>query len=95
MVSLLPDSSDAVFRALADPNRRRMLDLIKSSPGLNVNELTESFTFSRFSVMKHLRVLRAADLVLSRRIGKERRLFLNPVPLQIIVDRWLSRYSAR
>ncbi|HMR06688.1 MAG TPA: metalloregulator ArsR/SmtB family transcription factor [Polyangiaceae bacterium] len=95
MTELVPDPSDAVFRALADPNRRRMLDLIRATPGLNVNTLTESFVFSRFSVMKHLRVLRAADLVLSRRIGKERRLFLNPVPLQIIHDRWLRQYSDR
>ena len=91
---LVPDVSDSVFRALADPNRRRMLDLIKETPGLNVNELTASFDFTRFSVMKHLRILRRADLVLSRRIGKERRLFLNPVPLKIIYDRWLSQYNA-
>ncbi|MEZ4219393.1 MAG: metalloregulator ArsR/SmtB family transcription factor [Polyangiaceae bacterium] len=94
-MTLLPDPSDAVFRALADPNRRRMLDLIHEQPGINVGELTAHFPYSRFAVMKHLRQLRAADLVVSRRVGKARRLFLNPVPLKIIHDRWLSTYSAR
>ncbi len=90
-----PDPTDAVFRALADPSRRRMLDLIKQRPGLNVNDLTEHFAFTRFAVMKHLRVLRGADLVLSRRVGKERKLFLNPIPIQSVYDRWISQYSAR
>lgn len=72
-----------------------MLDLIQQRPGLNVNDLTEHFAFSRFAVMKHLKVLREADLVLSRRVGKERKLFLNPVPIQSVYDRWISHYSVR
>jgi uncharacterized protein YndB with AHSA1/START domain len=86
-------TTDRTFRALADPGRRRMLDLLKARPGMNVSELTEHFEYSRFGVMKHLKILEAADLVVSRREGKQRRLYLNAVPIQTIHDRWISSYS--
>jgi uncharacterized protein YndB with AHSA1/START domain/DNA-binding transcriptional ArsR family regulator len=85
---------DAVFRALADPSRRRILDLLKARPGTTVGELGERFAFSRFAVMKHLRVLEQVGLVVPKREGKTKRLYLNAVPIQTIYDRWISRYSA-
>jgi uncharacterized protein YndB with AHSA1/START domain/predicted transcriptional regulator len=85
---------DAVFRALADPSRRRILDLLKARPGTTVGELGERFEFSRFAVMKHLRVLEEVGLVVPRREGKSKRLYLNAVPIQTIYDRWISQYSA-
>jgi DNA-binding transcriptional ArsR family regulator len=88
-------STDAVFRALADPSRRQILDLLKARPGMNVSDLTEHFEFSRFAVMKHLRVLEEASLVVRRRDGKSKRLYLNAIPIQTIYDRWISQYSAR
>jgi uncharacterized protein YndB with AHSA1/START domain/predicted transcriptional regulator len=87
-------ASDAVFRTLADPSRRRMLDLLKARPGLTVGELGEYFEFSRFAVMKHLRILERNGLVVPRREGKTKRLYLNAVPIQMIYDRWISQYSA-
>ena len=87
-------SDDAVFRALADPSRRRILDLLKARPGTTVGELGERFEFSRFAVMKHLRVLEEVGLVVPRREGKSKRLYLNAVPIQTIYDRWISQYSA-
>jgi uncharacterized protein YndB with AHSA1/START domain/predicted transcriptional regulator len=85
---------DLAFKALADPSRRRMLDLLRAQPGLTVSALTEHFEVSRFAVMKHLRVLEAASLVISRRQGRTRRLYLNAVPIQTIYDRWTSQFSA-
>lgn len=87
-------ASDSVFRALADPSRRRILDLLKAKPGLTVGELGEDFEFSRFAVMKHLRILERNGLVVPRREGKMKRLYLNAVPIQTIYDRWISQYSA-
>jgi uncharacterized protein YndB with AHSA1/START domain/DNA-binding transcriptional ArsR family regulator len=85
---------DSVFRALADPSRRRMLDLLKSRPGTTVGELDREFDFTRFALMKHLRVLEDVGLVVGKREGKTKRLYLNAVPIQTIHDRWISRYSA-
>jgi uncharacterized protein YndB with AHSA1/START domain len=85
---------DPLFRALADPSRRRVLDLLKARPGTTVGELTGQFEFSRFAVMKHLRILEETGLVVSRRDGRVKRLYLNAVPIQTIYDRWISRYSA-
>lgn len=88
-----PDTT-AIFRALADPSRRRILDLLKAHPGSSVGELATHFGFSRFAVMKHLRVLEEVGLVAPRREGKTKRLYLNVVPIQTIYDRWISQYSA-
>ena len=85
---------DPLFRALADPSRRRILDLLKARPGTTVGELGERFSFSRFAVMKHLRILEEVGLVVHRREGKSKRLYLNAVPIQTIHDRWISQYSA-
>ena len=89
------DPLDGVFKALADPSRRRMLDLLRARPGMTVGQLGEHFEFSRFAVMKHLRILEAVGLVVARREGRTKRLHLNPIPIQDIHDRWLSRYAAQ
>ena len=86
--------TDAVFRALADPSRRRILDLVKATPGLTVGRLGERFEFSRFAVMRHLKILEGVGLVVPRREGKTKRLYINAVPIQTIYDRWISQYSA-
>jgi DNA-binding transcriptional ArsR family regulator len=91
-----PPTSDAelddVWRALSNPVRRRMLDLLAQGP-LTTGELTERFPdLSRFAVMQHLKVLERAELVLPRRSGRERHNYMNPVPVQRIYERWVSRY---
>ena len=94
---MLPDTSfdlDPVFRAVADPSRRRILDLLKARPGITVGQLGDQFAFSRFAVMKHLKILEEVGLVIHRREGKSKRLYLNAVPIQTIYDRWISQYSA-
>ena len=85
---------DAVFHALASPHRRRILDIVAAMPGCNVNDVCKYFEMSRIGVMKHLRVLEAADLIISRKSGRARELFFNAVPIQLIYDRWTSQYSA-
>ena len=85
---------DPIFRALADPSRRQMLDLLKAQPGLTVGQLAEHFAFSRFGAMKHLRLLEEVGLVVPRREGKTKRLYLNVIPIQAMYDRWISQYSA-
>ncbi len=83
---------DPVWKALANPIRRRMLDLLREGP-LTTSELSDLFAdLSRFAVMQHLRVLVEADLVVARRSGRRRHNHLNPVPIQRIHDRWVSRY---
>ena len=89
------DSADKVFRALADPSRRRMLDLVKATPGITVSALAEAFDFTRYAVMKHLKVLEDAEVIVPRRNGKTKELYLNAIPIQTIYDRWISQYSAR
>jgi DNA-binding transcriptional ArsR family regulator len=85
---------DAVFQALAHESRRRMLDLVKESPGIGVGALASEFDVSRIAVMKHLQVLEQAGLVVSEKDGRTRRLYFNAVPIQMIHDRWTSEYSA-
>lgn len=85
---------DAVFRALASEPRRRILDIVKNRPGCNVNDVCESFDMSRIAVMKHLRLLEEAELILSEKVGRERRMYHNAVPIQMIYDRWTTEYSA-
>jgi DNA-binding transcriptional ArsR family regulator len=89
-----PDSMNAVFEALASPARRKMLDIIKDRAGCSVNDVCGYFEFSRIAVMKHLGVLAKADLIVSRKEGRTRELYFNPVPIQMIYDRWTSDYSA-
>ncbi len=83
-----------VFRALADPNRRTLLDALRERDGQALGELEERLPgMTRFGVMKHLRILEAASLVTTRRDGRRKLHFLNPVPIQLIADRWISRYA--
>ncbi|MBM4184943.1 MAG: helix-turn-helix transcriptional regulator [Gemmatimonadetes bacterium] len=83
-----------VFDALGNATRRRILDLIKSAPGCTVGELASHFDTTRIAVMHHLRQLEECDLVMSRKVGRTRRLYHNPVPIQLIYDRWTTEYSS-
>ena len=85
---------DAVFRALGSPIRRRILDIVKESPGCHVNDVCAYFDMSRIAVMKHIRVLERADLIHSKKVGRLRKMYLNVVPIQMIHDRWTSEYGA-
>jgi DNA-binding transcriptional ArsR family regulator len=89
-----PDSMDAVFRALASPQRRRILDVVKNAPGCSVNDVCTHFDTSRIAVMKHLKVLEEANLIHSEKKGRTRELYHNAVPIQLIYDRWTTEYSA-
>ena len=84
---------DAVFQALAHRDRRRILDIVKESPGCTVGDVSSRFATSRIAVMKHLRVLEEAGLLVSEQDGRRRRLYHNTVPIQMIYDRWTSAYS--
>jgi DNA-binding transcriptional ArsR family regulator len=85
---------DKVFSALAHPARRRILDLLQRSPGSSIAGLGRHFRMSDVAVLKHVAVLRSAGLVHSERRGRERRLYFNIVPIQLVYDRWTDRYSA-
>jgi uncharacterized protein YndB with AHSA1/START domain len=84
---------DAVFRALADPTRRSLLDELFERDGQTLSELEQRLPMTRFGVMKHLRVLEEANLVTTRRRGREKLHFLNPVPIRLVHDRWVSKYA--
>ena len=85
---------DEVFKALADPTRRALLDLLFEQDGQTLTALESRLPMTRFGVMKHLRVLEEANLVVARRRGREKLHFLNPVPIRLIHDRWVSKYAA-
>src|SRR5450631_1530971 len=84
---------DAVFRALADPTRRGLLDELFREDGQTLSALGARFDITRFGVMKHLRQLEEAGLVVSKRRGREKLHFLNPVPIRLVHDRWVSKYA--
>lgn len=84
---------DEVFRALADPTRRSLLDELFREDGQTLSALEERFPMTRFGIMKHLRVLEEAGLVVTRRRGREKLHFLNPVPIRLVHDRWVSKYA--
>jgi DNA-binding transcriptional ArsR family regulator len=84
---------DRVFKALADPTRRYLLDRLFERDGRSLGELESELEMTRFGVMKHLRVLEEAGLVVSRRSGREKLHFLNPVPIRLIHDRWIDKYT--
>jgi DNA-binding transcriptional ArsR family regulator len=86
---------DHVFKALADPTRRFLLDLLFQRDGRTLKELESGLAMTRFGVMKHLRILEDAGLVVARRSGREKLHFLNPVPIQMIHDRWMGKYRER
>jgi len=83
---------DRVFKALADPTRRFLLDRLFARDGRSLTELESELEMTRFGVMKHLRVLEGAGLVVTRREGREKRHYLNPVPIRLIHDRWIDKY---
>jgi DNA-binding transcriptional ArsR family regulator len=86
---------DRVFKALADPTRRFLLDQLFLRDGRTLIELESELEMTRFGVMKHLRVLEDAGLVVTRRSGREKLHFLNPVPIRLIHDRWIDKYTER
>jgi len=96
MVTYYPRmDDDGVFRALADPTRRFLLDLLFERDGRTLSELDAELEMTRFGVMKHLRVLEEAGLVVTRRQGREKLHFLNPVPIRQVHDRWIDKYTER
>ena len=89
-------SDDArVFKALADPTRRLLLDRLYERDGRTLTELESHVEMTRFGVMKHLRTLEDAGLVVTRKSGREKLHFLNPVPIRLIHDRWIDKYTER
>jgi DNA-binding transcriptional ArsR family regulator len=86
---------DRVFRALADPTRRLLLDRLFERDGRTLTELESELEMTRFGVMKHLRVLEDAGVVATRKRGREKLHFLNPVPIRLIHDRWIDKYTER
>jgi DNA-binding transcriptional ArsR family regulator len=84
---------DAVFKALADPTRRSLLDELFKQDGQSLSALERRLPMTRFGVMKHLKVLEKARLVTTKRRGREKLHFLNPVPIRLVHDRWVSKYA--
>jgi DNA-binding transcriptional ArsR family regulator len=89
------NDDDRVFKALADPTRRFLLDQLFTRDGRTLTDLEAGLEMTRFGVMKHLRVLEDAGLVVARRSGREKLHFLNPVPIRLIHDRWIDKYTER
>ncbi len=89
------NDDDRVFKALADPTRRFLLDVLFAQDGRTLTDLEAGLEMTRFGVMKHLRVLEDAGLVVTRRSGREKLHFLNPVPIRLIHDRWIDKYTER
>jgi DNA-binding transcriptional ArsR family regulator len=85
--------TDLLFKALADPSRRKLLDVLHAHDGRTLNELCEHLDMSRQGVTQHLDVLEAANLVATARRGREKLHFLNPVPLQEIYERWIAKFE--
>lgn len=92
MVGAVADD-DLVFKALADPTRRHLLDQLFVRDGRTLSDLESSVDMTRFGVMKHLRLLEEAGLVVTRRSGREKLHFLNPVPIRQVHDRWIDKYT--
>jgi DNA-binding transcriptional ArsR family regulator len=84
---------DEVFKALGDPTRRDLLDQLFKQDGQTLSALEGRLPMSRFGVMKHLKVLEEANLVVTRRRGREKLHFLNPVPIRLVYERWVSKYA--
>jgi DNA-binding transcriptional ArsR family regulator len=84
---------DRVFKALADPTRRYLLDLLFEREGRTLTELESEIDMTRIGVMKHLRILEEAGLVVTERSGREKFHFLNPVPIRLVHDRWIDKYT--
>ena len=86
---------ELAFKALADPSRRALLDRLFERDGQTLSELCDRAEMTRFGVMKHLRILEAAGLVTTRRVGRAKFHYLNPVPIRLIHDRWIDKYTER
>jgi DNA-binding transcriptional ArsR family regulator len=86
---------DRVFKGLADPTRRFLLDRLYERDGRTLSELESELEMTRFGVMKHLRLLEDAGLVVTRRSGREKLHYLNPMPIRMIHDRWINKYRER
>jgi DNA-binding transcriptional ArsR family regulator len=86
---------DLVFKALGDPTRRFLLDLLFERDGRTLGELESGLEMTRFGVMKHLKVLEEAGLVVSKKSGREKLHFLNPVPIRLNHDRWIDKFTER
>jgi DNA-binding transcriptional ArsR family regulator len=93
MVTYSDPMIDEVFKALADPTRRRLLDELFEQDGQTLSALEQRLPMTRFGVAKHLKVLEGAGLVTTRRRGREKLHFLNPVPIREVHDRWVSKYA--
>ena len=89
-----PESMDLVFQALANDKRRKLLDYIKEHPGCLVKDVCKNFDVTRIAIMKHLTVLEKADLLITDKRGRDKHLFINAVPIQMIHSRWTTEYSA-
>jgi len=89
------DDDDRVFKALGDPTRRFLLDLLFERDGRTLTELESGLDMTRFGAMKHLRVLEDAGLVVTVRSGREKLHYLNPVPIRLIHDRWIDKFRER
>jgi DNA-binding transcriptional ArsR family regulator len=89
------DDDDRVFKALADPTRRCLLDRLFERDGRTLTELASEVAMTRFGVMKHLRVLEEANLVVTHKSGREKLHFLNPIPIRLIHNRWIDKYTER
>ncbi len=86
---------DRVFKALADPTRRFLLDRLFTRDGRTLTELESELEMTRFGVMKHLRVLEEANLVVARKVGRVKLHYLNPVPIRLVHDRWIDKFTER
>ncbi|MEO7361702.1 MAG: metalloregulator ArsR/SmtB family transcription factor, partial [Gemmatimonadaceae bacterium] len=84
---------DRVFKALGDPTRRLLLDRLHARDGRTLTDLESELEMTRFGVMKHLRVLEDANLIVTRRAGREKLHFINPVPIRLIHDRWIDKFT--
>jgi DNA-binding transcriptional ArsR family regulator len=88
-----PDDTDLLFKALADPSRRKLLDLLHAHDGRTLNDLCEHLAMTRQGVTQHLDLLEAANVVATVRRGREKLHFLNPIPLQEIYERWIAKFE--
>ena len=86
---------DRVFKALGDPTRRFLLDLLFEHDGRTLTDLESGLEMTRFGVMKHLRILEDAGLVVTKKSGREKLHYLNPVPIRLVHDRWIDKYTER
>lgn len=88
-----PQERELIFKALADRHRRKLLDILFRQNGQTLTALCDHFDMTRHGVMKHLRILEDAELIITQKVGREKYHYLNPVPIQVVYDRWVSKYA--